>query len=455
MGKKKKQEMDKLRELFTEGCLKNGYEEKIVKKIWADWEAFAQYAFNKSHSTCYAMIAYHTAWLKAHYPAEFMAAVLSRNISDIKKITIFMDECRRMDIEVLGPDINDSELKFTVNKKGNIRFGLGAIKGVGESAVEKLIEERSKNGLFKDIFDFAERVNLHSVNKRSIEALAAAGAFDEFSEISRHQFFAADIKGTTFIENLIRYGGRIQADKITPQGNLFGDSPGLIYPKPEIPKAPEWTKVEKLNRERELIGIFLSAHPLDDFRLEIENLTTHSLADMGDLDELKNKEITIAGIVNSVKEAYTRNGNPFGRMTIEDYRNSWELTLFGKDYINYKNYFVKDCPLVIKGRIQPKYYNEDELELKVKSMSLLADAKEDLIKSISLDIPLSFINKKNIEKLGEIAEQNKGEVTMKFRVIEREENLAVSLFSRSKRISLSKEVMKFLEKHPDIEVRLN
>ncbi len=455
MGKKKKQEMDKLRELFTEGCLKNGYEEKIVRKIWADWEAFAQYAFNKSHSTCYAMIAYHTAWLKAHYPAEFMAAVLSRNISDIKKITIFMDECRRMDIEVLGPDINDSELKFTVNKNGKIRFGLGAIKGVGESAVEKLIEERSKNGLFKDIFDFSERVNLHSVNKRALEALAAAGAFDEFSEISRHQFFAEDSKGVTFIENLIRYGSRVQADKETPQGNLFGDNPGLIYPKPEIHKAFEWTKVEKLNRERELIGIFLSAHPLDDFRLEIENLTTHSLADMGDLDELKNKEITIAGIVNNVKEAYTKNGNPFGRMILEDYRNSWELALFGKDYINYKNYFVKDCPLLIKGRIQPKYYREDELELKVKSMSLLADAKEDLIRSISLDIPLSFINKQNIDKLGEIVEKNKGEVTMKFRVIEMEENIAVSMFSRSKRIGLTKEVIKFFETHPEIEVRLN
>ncbi len=455
MGKKKKQEMDKLRELFTEGCLRNGYEEKIVRKIWADWESFAQYAFNKSHSTCYAMIAYHTAWLKAHYPAEFMAAVLSRNISEIKKITIFMDECRRMDIKVLGPDINDSELKFTVNKNGNIRFGLGAIKGVGESAVEKLIEERSRNGLFKDIFNFAERVNLQSVNKRTLEALAAAGAFDEFSEISRHQFFAEDIKGVTFIENLIRYGSRVQADKVTPQGNLFGDSPGLIYPKPEIPKSPEWTKVEKLNRERELIGIFLSAHPLDDFRLEIENLTTHSLADMGDLDELKNKEVTIAGIVNSVKEAYTRNGNPFGRMILEDYRNSWELTLFGKDYISYKNYFVKDCPLLIKGRIQTKYYRENELELKVKSMTLLADAKESLIRSISLDIPLSFINQKNIKKLGEIVENNKGELTMKFRVTEMEENIAVSMFSRSKRIGLTSEVIKFFEKHPEIEIRLN
>ncbi len=455
MGKKKKAEMDKLRELFTEGCLKNGYEEKIVKKIWADWEAFAQYAFNKSHSTCYAMIAYQTAWLKAQYPAEFMAAVLSRNISDIKKITVFMDECRRMGIEVLGPDINDSELKFTVNKEGNIRFGLGAIKGVGESAVEKIIEERLKNGPFKDIFDFAERVNLHAVNKRAVEALAAAGAYDEFSEISRHQFFATDLKGTTFIESLIRYGGKIQADKITPQGNLFGDDSGLIYPKPEIPKVAEWTKVEKLNRERELIGIFLSAHPLDDFRLEIENLTTHSLTDLHDLDELKNREIIIAGIVNNVKEAYTKKGNPFGRMTLEDYRNSWELTLFGKDYITYKNYFVKDCPLLIKGKIQPKFYNEDELELKIKSMSLLSDAREDLIKSISLDIPLSFINKDSIEKLGELAENNKGDITMKFRLVEREDNMAVSMFSRSKRISLSKEVLNFLEKHPDIEIRLN
>jgi DNA polymerase III subunit alpha len=261
MGKKKKQEMDKLHELFTAGCVKNGYEEKIIKKIWADWEAFAQYAFNKSHSTCYALIAYQTAWLKANYPAEFMAAVLSRNISDIKKITIFMDECRRMDIQVLGPDINDSELKFTVNKKGNIRFGLGAIKGVGGSGVEKLIEERNNNGPFADIFDFAQRVSLHSVNKRALEALAAAGAFDEFGEIKRYQFFATDPKGTSFIESLIRYGSRIQADKVTPQGNLFGDSPGLQYPKPVIPIAQEWTKVEKLNRERELIGIFLSAHP--------------------------------------------------------------------------------------------------------------------------------------------------------------------------------------------------
>jgi DNA polymerase III subunit alpha len=455
MGKKKKQEMDKLRELFTAGCLQNGYEEGIIKKIWADWEAFAQYAFNKSHSTCYALIAYQTAWLKANYPAEFMAAVLSRNFSDIKKITIFMDECRRMGIQVLGPDINDSELKFTVNREGNIRFGLGAIKGLGESGVEKIIEERNLKGPFSDIYNFAERVSLHSVNKRALEALAAAGAFDEFTGINRYQFFATDQKGTSFIENLIKYGSRIQADKLTPQGTLFGDTPGFQYPKPEIPKAEEWTKVERLNRERELIGIFLSAHPLDDFRLEIENLTTHSLSDLHDLEKLRNREVLVAGIVTTVKEAYTKNGKPYGRMNLEDYRNSWELTLFGQDYINYKNYYVKDCPLLIKGKIQPKYYNEEELELKVKSMSLLSNAREDLIRSISLDIPLSFINHDTISSLEELTEKNKGDVLLKFRIIENEDQISINMFSRSKKISLTDEVLRFIEKTPEIEVRVN
>ncbi len=455
MGKKKKQEMDKLRELFMEGCSKNGYEENVTRKIWADWEAFAQYAFNKSHSTCYALIAYQTAWLKAHYPAEFMAAVLSRNISDIKKITIFMDECRRMGMQVLGPDINDSELKFTVDKKGDIRFGLGAIKGVGENAVEKIIEERTLNGPFNDVFDFVERVNLHSINKRGLEALAAAGAFDEFNEVLRYQFFAADPKGGTFIESLIKYGGRVQAEKVTPQGSLFGDAPGFQYPRPVIPPSEEWTKIEKLNRERELIGIFLSAHPLDDFRLEIENLTTHALSDLHDIEKLKNKEITIAGIVNSVKEAYTKKGKPYGRMMLEDYRSSLELTLFGQDYINWKNYFVKDCPLLIKGKVQTKYYNEDELELKVKSMHLLANAKEDLIKSVLLDMPLSFIDKEIVSSLEELAEKNKGDVLLKFRISDPEKNISIFMFSRSKKISLTEEVMRFLDKHPEIEVRLN
>ncbi len=455
MGKKKISEMDKLKALFLEGCKKKGYEEKDAMKIWVDWEAFAQYAFNKSHSTCYALIAFRTAYLKAHYPGEFMAAVLSRNISDIKKITLFMDECRRLGISVLGPDINESDLKFTVNSKGNIRFGLGAIKGVGELAVQKIIEEREANGPFTDIYNFAERVNLHSANKRCIEALASSGAFDEFSEPNRHSFFATDEKGNTFIENLIRYGSKVQADRQNNQALLFDSTSGFEFPKPAIPKGPEWTKIEKLNKERELIGIFLSAHPLDDFRLEIENFTTHTLSEISNPEKLSNKEVTVAGIVTSTKEATTKKGNPYGRLTIEDYSDSYELILFSKDYINFKNFFVKDCALLIKGKIQPKFYRENELELKIRSINLLSNLKDEMIKSIILEIPLSEVNETLIEELKTNTEKAKGKTVLKFRIKDPIENIYVEMFSRSKRVKLTDELRDFIEKNPGIETRIN
>ncbi len=455
MGKKKKAEMDKLKTLFIEGCRNKGYEEKLALKIWGDWEAFAQYAFNKSHSTCYALIAFRTAYLKAHYPGEFMAAVLSRNISDIKKITIFMDECKRLGISVLGPDVNESELKFTVNKEGNIRFGLGAIKGVGESAVLKIASERQSNGPFKNIFDFVERVNLHSVNKRCMEALAASGAFDSFGDVSRHQFFAPDSKGNTFIEKLVRYGSKVQEDRQNSQALLFDQSNGFEFPKPEIPNGGEWSKIEKLNKERELIGIFLSAHPLDDFRLEIENFTTNSLSELADPEKMKNKEITVAGIVTSAKEATTKKGTPFGRLTIEDYTDSHELTLFSKDYINFKNFFVKDCPLLIKGKVQPKFNRENELELKVKNINLLSNIKDDFIKSITLEIPLSEINDEMIGELKTIAERNKGKSILKFKIKDELNNISVNMFSRAWHVKLTDEFRAFIEKNPNIETLIN
>ena len=288
----KKSIMDELKIKFIEGCAKNGYDENIVNKIWADWEAFAQYAFNKSHSTCYALVAYQTGYLKAHYPAEFMAAVLSRNISDIKKITVFMDETRRMGMEVLGPDVNESNVKFTVNKDGNIRFGLGAIKGVGEGAVLQLIEEREKNGLYKSIYDLVERVNLNSLNKKNLEAMAVAGAFDCFQEISRAQYFALDTKGSSFIESLIRYGNNAKTIRNSSIQTLFGDSGGgfeLIRPEPTV--CPDWPKLEKLNREKEVIGIYLSSHPLDDFKLELDTFTTATLADLQNMREYLDREV--------------------------------------------------------------------------------------------------------------------------------------------------------------------
>ncbi len=289
MGKKKRSIMDEMKLKFQEGCHKKGYDENIVNKIWSDWEAFAQYAFNKSHSTCYALVAFQTGYLKANYPAEYMAAVLSRNINDIKKITTFMDETRRMGMDVLGPDINESNLKFTVNKDGNIRFGLGAIKGVGESAVLQLIEEREKNGLYKDIYDLVERVNLNSLNKKNLEAMAVAGAFDCFPEIIRAQYFSLDTRGSSFIESLIRYGNSAKTLRLSSKQTLFGDSGGFDMVKPEPSKCPDWPKLEKLNREKEVIGIYLSSHPLDDFKLEISTFTTATLADLQNLQGLSRK----------------------------------------------------------------------------------------------------------------------------------------------------------------------
>lgn len=315
MGKKKKSIMDEMNIKFREGCKKNGYDEAIIDKIWSDWEAFAHYAFNKSHSTCYALIAFQTGYLKANYPAEYMAAVLSRNINDIKKITTFMDETRRMGMEVLGPDINESNVKFTVNKDGNIRFGLGGIKGVGESAVLQLITEREQNGIYSSIYDLVERVNLNALNKKNLEAMAVAGAFDCFDSISRAQYFATDTKGLTFIENLIRYGNNVKTIKNSSQQTLFGEAEGFDIPKPEPQACADWPKLEKLNREKEVIGIYLSSHPLDDFELEIKTFTTATLADLQNLSEYNERDVTVAGMVIDTKSGTSKNGKPYGSFT--------------------------------------------------------------------------------------------------------------------------------------------
>src|SRR5512133_2139462 len=364
MGKKKRSIMDEMKLKFQEGCAKKGYDESVINKIWSDWEAFAQYAFNKSHSTCYALIAYQTGYLKAHYPAEFMAAVLSRNISDIKKITIFMDETKRMGIDVLGPDINESNVKFTVNKDGNIRFGLGAIKGVGESAVLQLIEEREKNGLYKNIYDLVERVNLNALNKKNLEAMAVAGALDNFNDISREQYFSMDSKGTSYIESLIRYGNNAKLTRNSSQQSLFGESGGFEMVKPEPAKCPAWPKLEKLNREKEVIGIYLSSHPLDDFQLEIKNFTTATLADLQNIREYLDRDVTVAGMVTDSKNGIGKNGKPFGSMTLQDYTDSFRFMLFDKDFIDNSKYFTIGYYLLIRGRVQKRKFREDELELK-------------------------------------------------------------------------------------------
>jgi len=455
MGKKKKDLMEQLKEKFIEGCKQNGFDIKIVNKIWNDWEAFAQYAFNKSHSTCYAYVSYQTAYLKAHFPAEYMAAVLSRNFTDIKKITIFMDEAKRMGISVLGPDINESRLKFNVNKEGNIRFGLGAIKGVGESAVIKIIEERSENGPFQDIYDFVERVPLTQINKKTIEALATAGAFDNLDKIKRGQYFSIDNKDTTLIENLIRYGNMYQNDKDTHQQSLFGGQDSIEISKPIIPEVEDWPKLEKLKREKELIGVYLSAHPLDDFKMEIDQFCNATLADFDNLNNIKGRELTISGIVTEVRHAIAKNGNPYGFLTLQDYTESYRFALFGKDYENFRKYCYEDYSLLIKGKVQAKPYRDNELEFKIKKIILLSQVREELVESISLTIPLKSISTGLIEEIKEFALAKKGKALMKFKIVDTEENIGVDLFSRSERIDITNELIRYLDEKSDIQYSIN
>ena len=488
MGKKKIAEMDKLKVQFIDGCLANeefieGFEkevegkdktfkftargttkevsrkiekpEDLIDKIWADWEAFAQYAFNKSHSVCYAYIAYQTGYLKAHYPAEFMSGVLSRNLNDITKITSFMEECRNMGMEVLGPDVNESYRQFTVNKDGAIRFGMAGIKGVGEGAVDAMILEREANGPFKNIYDFVERNNLGQVNKKNLEALVSAGALDNLDNISRGKYFAKDSKENTLIENLVRYGNKYQHDKNTNQQSLFGGSDSIEISKPEIPTTGEWIKLEQLKREKEVIGIFLSAHPLDDFKLEIDNFCNVTLKEFSDINSLKGRDLTVAGIVTDVVHATTKTGKPFGFLTLQDFNDSYRLALFGKDYENFRKYCYMDYPLLLKGKVQPRPYNDQELEFKIKTMAMLSQVREEMVNNLLLTIPLNKINQNLIDEIKVNALAKKGKVNLRFKIIDLEENIAIDLFSRTERIDVTNDLVNFLNQKTEIQYSIN
>jgi DNA polymerase III subunit alpha len=455
MGKKKKSLMDEMKTLFLEGCQKNGYEEEKINKIWTDWESFAQYAFNKSHSTCYALVAFQTGYLKANYPAEYMAAVLSRNISDIKKITIFMDETRRMGIAVLGPDINESNVKFTVNKDGNIRFGLGAIKGVGESAVLQLIEEREKNGLYKNIYDLAERANLNSLNKKNLEAMAVAGAFDCFPEMIRAQYFSLDTKGSSFIESFIRYGNNVKSVKNSSQQSLFGQTGGFDMIKPEPASCPDWPKLEKLNREKDVIGIYLSSHPLDDFKLEINTFTTNSLAELQNLRDFLDRDVIVAGMVTETKNGIGKNGKPWGSFTMQDYTDSFRFMVFDKDYIEYSKFFIIGYYLLVKGKVQKRKYNEEELDLRIRSINLLSSVKDELIKSVTIIIKAEEANAALIGELLNLVKENKGDTELRFLFYDQEDKISLPMFSRNIRVRLNNELISYLEDHPSIDFKVN
>jgi DNA polymerase-3 subunit alpha len=454
MGKKIVTMMNDLRVKFEEGCVKNGHDPKIVAKIWKDWESFAHYAFNKSHSTCYAYISYQTAYLKAHFPAEFMAAVLSRNLNDLKKIGFFMDECRRMGIKVLVPDINESYARFTVNNQGHIRFGLAAIKGVGESAVEHIIEVREKGGPFGDIFDMVERLNLSTVNKRCFEALAMAGGFDGFADIQRQQYTEADATGSSFIEQLIRYGSKSQ-NKADQAPTLFGNMNSIEVAKPRPSKLAEWPPLVILNKEKEVIGIYLSSHPLDNFKMEMNQFCSHNLSDLRDLNCLRGKDVTVAGMVTTVRHATTKNGKPYGSFTIEDYSDTASITLFSKDYENFRKFLYEGYSLLIKGTVaENTWKNTPELEFRIKTIHMLSSVREELVKTIQIRMPIDVITDGFIQELSQHTTKNSGNTNLKILVYDPVENVSVDFFSRSHRIALADELLEFLSGKTEIDFKL-
>ena len=448
MGKKKRDVLDKMKPKFIEGCKQRGHDEKICDKIWGDWEAFASYAFNKSHSTCYAYVAYQTGYLKAHYPSEFMAALLSRNLADIKQLTLYMNECKRMGIRVLGPDINESMRTFSSNKAGDVRFGLGAVKGVGEAAVESIIAERNANGRFKDIYDLMERVNFSAVNRKCFENLAYAGGFDSISGFHRGKFFGADARdntGVTFIEQLMRYGQRFQAEKNNAQQSLFGGGGHVDIQRPVLPACADWSQLETLAKEREMIGLYLSAHPLDDYKIIINHMCKTQLTELENLEALKGQEIAVAGMVVSVQNLITKTGKPWGKFVLEDYNGTHEFALFSRDYENFRKYLFSDYFLFVRGRVQPKPYNDKELEFKIISMVQLSEMRDTMIKEMNVLLPVEDVTPTLVRELTEKVKEAKGETLFRISVIDREAHVSLSLFSKSHKVSLTQSLVSYLD----------
>ncbi|MEG1838573.1 MAG: DNA polymerase III subunit alpha, partial [Bacteroidaceae bacterium] len=455
MGKKLKDKLDHMKPKFIQGGKKNGHDPKVLEKIWTDWEKFASYAFNKSHATCYSWIAYQTAYLKANYASEYMAAAMSRNISNIVEITKLMDECKAMGIQVLGPDVNESNLKFTANKEENIRFGIGAIKGVGENAVLAIIEERKKNGPFKGIFDFVQRVNLNACNKKNLENLALAGGFDSFPELKREQYFAVNNKNETFIETLVRYGNKYQMDKSAAVNSLFGGENMVDIATPEILPAAAWSDLMRLNKEKELVGIYLSAHPLDEYAVLLKYVCTTHMADLADKAALANKELVMGGIVTNVREGFGKTGKPYGIVRMEDYSGSADLPFFGNDWIEWANYLKVGMFLFINARCQPRQWKPDELDIKVASIALLPDVKDEKIEKLKIIASLETLDEKVINELAILVEDSPGKTELYFKIKDGDGQMNVELQSKKFKVSVGTKLMMFLEEQEELEFEIN
>ena len=457
MGKKKKAIVDAMKPKFIEGGKKNGHDPKVLEKIWGDWEKFASYAFNKSHATCYSWVAYQTAYLKAHYPAEFMAGNMSRCLNDITKITKLMSECQAMNIPCLGPDVNESEQKFSANKKGEVRFGLSAIKGMGEAAAINIIAERHKNGQYKDIFDFVQRVNLSAVNRKAMESLALSGGFDSFG-IRREQYFAPNAKGDTFVETLLRYGQVYQSEQSSMQNSLFGDMGGVEIQTPPVPDCEAWSTMELLKRERELVGIYLSAHPLDDYAVVLNHMCNLHCPQIGrEMDKkafASIEELTFGGIVTSVSQRWTKTNKPFGIVTIEDFEGQGELALFGEDWTKWQSMLQEEYHIYITAQCVQRFRNNpDAYDMVIKKIEFLSDVKEKSIEKFTVYMDSTMFNDAQLTDLETTLKNSTGNVPLYINIHDAKNNTNVQLYSRNITVDVNKKLLTSLDEMAEQGVR--
>ncbi len=448
MGKKQKAVLDKMKPKFLEQAASNGHDKEMLEKVWKDWEAFASYAFNKSHSTCYAWIAYQTAYLKAHYPAEYMAAVLSNNMNDIKQVTFFMEECRRMGLPVLGPDVNESFYKFTVNDEGAIRFGMGAIKGVGGNAVKTIVEHR-KDGKYKSVFDLAKRIDLRAANKKAFENLALAGGFDGF-DTHRAQYFHDEGDGVTFLEKVIKYAQKFQENENSAQVSLFGDSSEVQIPEPTVPPCEEWGTMKKLKQEKEVVGIYISGHPLDDFKTELKTFCNSTTRNFSDLESYVNKELTFGGVVSDVQHRVSKNGKGWALFTVEDYDDAFEFRIFGEEYLKYRHFLVPNSFIYARIFVKEGWVNRDtgkkgDPRMQFNQIQMLHDVMDQYAKKLTIQLKIDELQEERIRVLKELMTSHKGDQQLHFIVYEMEEKLKLQMPSRKQKVKISNELLEALD----------
>ena len=453
MGKKIKSVVDKMKPKFFAGCEENNLDLEQVEKVWTDWEKFTEYAFNKSHSTCYSLIAYQTAYLKAHYTAELMASLLTSNMSNIADVTLNMEECKRIGVKVLGPDVNESFYKFAVNKKGEIRFGLGAVKGVGEAAVHAIVKERKENGNYASLEDFVSRVNLKAANKKTLESIALSGGFDSFNLLRSQLFYNVD--GMSYLEKMTKFGNKLQSEKDSTQIDMFGEigESSIQAPIPAI--IEPWGTMELLSKEKEVVGVYISGHPLDDYRLEIDNFVNASFDLLKNMNEVKGKDMRFAAVVTAVEHRESKTGKKFGIVYLEDYRDSFRLFLFGSDYTDYKNFLTEGWVLFVRGRVQNRQWgNTDDLEFKITKIEMLDQLIDSENRCMMIEIPYDIVNDNMINHLLEVVNENKGDHTLKVKLINYKDRYAVELLSRTSKLDLNKSLMDELNKINDLKISI-